>query len=713
MTDPSTRPSIPNAEELEQLPPDGGPKWNRLVFENSPYLLQHAANPVDWYPWGEEAFERAKKEDKPIFLSIGYATCHWCHVMEHESFENAEVANLLNRYFICIKVDREERPDIDQIYMTACQAATGSGGWPLTALLDHEGKPFFVGTYFPRESRYGRAGMLDLVPRLAQAWSERRDEIASAAENLTRHIQKLSHNPEGDALTSDILKSSYGTLAQSYDSLHGGFGSAPKFPTPQNLLFLLRYWRRSGDEKCLEMVETTLRKMRHGGIYDHVGYGFHRYATDPVWLLPHFEKMLYDQALMALAYLETYQATRSKAYAQTADEILTYVTRDMTSPEGGFYSAEDADSEGVEGKFYVWTAAEIESVLGPEDGQRYIALFNIKADGNFQHEAGGHSGPDNIPHLTTTSIESAELKTKELHSFVERTRVKLFERREARIHPLKDDKILTDWNGLMIAAFARAAQVLGREDYRQTAIRAADFVLNQLRTPEGRLLKRYRGGQAGLPAHLDDYAFMVWGLLELYEACFDARYLTEAVKLTQTTLDQFGDPEQGGFFLTAADGEQLIMRGKEIYDGAIPSGNSIAAMNLVKLARLTGKPEYAQEARSAFKTFSSRIRQYPMGHNMMLCAFDFELGPSFEVVIAGEPNKKDTTSMLESLRSVYIPNKIVLLRHDQATALDELAPYSKEQVMRDQRATAYVCQNFTCKAPTTEPSTMLSHLKAQ
>ncbi|MDQ7785669.1 MAG: thioredoxin domain-containing protein, partial [Desulfomonilaceae bacterium] len=507
---------------------------NRLLNEKSPYLLQHAYNPVDWYPWGPEAFEKARTEQKPIFLSIGYSTCHWCHVMEHESFENEETAALMNGTFVSIKVDREERPDLDHLYMSVAQMMTGRGGWPLNVIMTPDKRPFFAGTYFPKESRFGRIGMDDLCNRIAELWSTRRDEVLQSAGKIVSAIRQVPDEQPGEAPDKSVLESAFRQLSQRFDPRRGGFGEAPKFPTPHNMLFLLRYWKRTGDSSALHMVEKTLEALRRGGVYDHVGFGFHRYSTDAEWLVPHFEKMLYDQAMLATAYLEAYQATGNDLYGRTADEIFTYVLRDMTSPQGGFYSAEDADSEGEEGKFYVWTLEEVRRILDDEEAEAVTEAFSLTADGNFREEATGRITGANIPHMRKSLDQVArtlDIPVEHARDLVERARRKLFEAREKRIHPHKDDKILTDWNGLMIAALAKGARVLGKPEYARAAAQAADFILGTLRSGDGRLLHRYRDGEAGLPAHVDDYAFFIWGLLELYEASFEVKYLKTALDL--------------------------------------------------------------------------------------------------------------------------------------------------------------------------------------
>jgi uncharacterized protein YyaL (SSP411 family) len=632
--------------------------------------------------------------------------------MEHESFEDAQVAKLMNEAFVCVKVDREERPDIDNIYMSVCQAMTGSGGWPLTVLMTPDKKPFFAGTYFPKEGRFGRPGMLDLVPQISAAWKDRREDVLGSAEKITQHIRSLSGAPPGEELGEQALVDGYKQLAAQFDSTRGGFGDAPKFPMPHGLSFLLRWWKRADDPRALEMVEKTLHAMRAGGIFDHVGFGFARYSTDAEWLVPHFEKMLYDQALLTIAYVEAHQATGKAEYADVAREILTYVLRDMTAPEGGFYSAEDADSEGVEGKFYLWTLEDVRAALDEAHATAFIAAFNITDGGNFENP---HTPPrTNIPHRTRPLADVAkelEVSPEQLAERLETARKTLFEVREKRIHPHKDDKILTDWNGLMIAAMARAARVLDEPKYAQAARRATDFALDKLRDDKGRLLKRYRDGEAGLPAHAEDYAFLVWGLLELYETTFDARYLQTAIDLNRDMLAHFWDEEGGGFFFAADDGEELLTRTKEAYDGAIPSANSVAMLNLLRIGRITGRTELEQRAAAIGRTFSAGVSRAPSAHAQMLSAVDFGVGPSFEIVIAGAPDAADTQAMLAAVRGLFVPNKIVLLRPPGDDApIARIAPFTAAQAMVDGKAAAYVCQNYACERPTTEPARMVELL---
>ncbi len=639
---------------------------NRLADEKSPYLLQHAGNPVDWYPWGKEAFEAALADDKPIFLSIGYSTCHWCHVMERESFEDEEVAGLMNETFVSIKVDREERPDIDRLYMNVCQLIGQGCGWPLTVLLTPSAEPFYAATYIPRESRFGHVGMLDLVPRIAELWAANRRGVVESAGKVTSELSRLAATSPvpGRELDRAPIERAHRVLSGSYDEANGGFGSAPKFPSPHNLVFLLRQWRHTGDNRTLAMVEHTLRSMRRGGIYDHVGYGFHRYSTDAEWRLPHFEKMLYDQAMLAMAYTEGYRATRDDEYALTVREIFTYLERDMLSPEGAFYTAEDADSEGEEGKFYVWTETELDEALG---GTADLAklVYSTRPEGNFADEATGLRTGANVLHMSQGLADLATdggLTDRELTLRLEEVRRTLLARREQRERPLRDDKILTDWNGLIIAAYAGASAAFDDPKLTRTAERAVDFLLAKLVTADGRLLHRYRDGEAAIAGTVDDYAFLIWGLIELYQATFDTRHLHAALQLTDKLLEHFWDEDRGGFYHTADDARDLIVRTKESYDGAIPSGNSVAMMNLLRLARITGDTVLEERAAGIGRAFAQEIERTPSGHTQLLSALDFALGPSHEVVIVGDPRAEDTQQLLQALASAYVPNKVVVLR---------------------------------------------------
>jgi len=603
---------------------------NRLIDEKSPYLLQHAYNPVDWHAWSEDTFALARDKDLPVFVSIGYATCHWCHVMERESFEDQEVAQALNRSFISIKVDREERPDIDQIYMNACQMISGRGGWPLTVVMTPDKRPFFAATYIPKHGRFGQAGLLDLLAEISRLWNHDRDRITSSARQVTDNLQRLHQNLPETTLDASTLQAAFKSLEQRYDPEYGGFGQAPKFPAPHNLLFLLRYWQRSGKHEALNMVDTTLKAMRQGGIFDHLGYGFHRYSTDRSWLVPHFEKMLYDQAMLIMALAETYEHTRDPLYAQVIEETAGYVFHDMTDVSGAFYSAEDADSEGVEGKFYVWTEQEIDKLLSPEEARLAKKVFGLTPEGNFKDEATGRRTGANILHLPLPLDQAAEslgIDPENLSSQLETVRSKLLTARNQRIRPLLDDKVLTDWNGLMIAALAQAGRILGNDEYTQAAKQSARFILESM-YQDGRLLHRYRDGQAAIPGMLDDYAFFIHGLIELHTATAERQYLESALDLTRTCLHHFWDPHNGGFYLTPDDGEDLLTRPKEVTDGAIPSGNSVFLSNLLRLGQLTDNTELAQKANELITAFSGTVAEIPAGCTFFLCGLDMALQPS-------------------------------------------------------------------------------------
>ena len=671
---------------------------NRLAKESSPYLLQHKNNPVDWYPWGDEAFQKATELNRPIFLSIGYSTCHWCHVMEDESFEDEQVAQLLNDNFISIKVDREERPEIDHLYMTVCQAMTGKGGWPLTIIMTPDKYPFFAGTYFPKKGRMGRPGMIELLPAIADAWVNKKGELIQSANQIKKYLIDSNNKEIGDQLNQTILTNTNSQFINRYDKTHGGFGVKPKFPSPHNLIYLLRYHNMSGDKTSLLMVEKTLQEMRLGGIFDHVGFGFHRYSTDREWILPHFEKMLYDQAMLTLAYTEAYQITNNQLYKDTAEEILHYVKRDMTDKRGGFYSAEDADSEGEEGLFYLWTIEEIKNILNNEESELLINTYGLDLEGNYKDEATGKKTEKNILYLKEP-ISNAKSKNR-LNDITK----KLYQAREKRIHPLKDDKILTDWNGLMIAAFAKAGDVFNSDDYIQQAEKSAQFILKNLTDNNGRLLKRYRNGNAGLDAHLDDYAFFIWGLLELYEATFNVTYLTEAVQLSNIMVEEFWDITNGGFFLGSENSEKLIVRAKTGYDGAMPSGNSVAAMNCSKLNRITGETKWAEISDKIFMTFSNEIQKTPSGYASMVNAFLFNVDSPKEIVIVGSSKDDKTKRAIEKIKSEYVPSKVIIFKDtdDKLNKLSPLAKWTVTQETIDEKTTFYICQDFACKIPTTD-----------
>jgi uncharacterized protein YyaL (SSP411 family) len=708
---------------------------NHLSGQASPYLLQHVHNPVNWYPWGEEAFAKAAKENKPIFLSIGYATCHWCHVMAHESFEDQEVADLMNEAFVSIKVDREERPDIDGVYMTVAQMLTGSGGWPLTIIMTPDKKPFFGGTYYPKHSRQGRIGMVDLIPRIKEIWTNQKDKALESADSLVEAIQRSTQTSasgiEGKELDAATLDLAFMQLRDRFDFEKGGFGDSPKFPTPHNLIFLLRYSQRLSHNQnaqnkslALKMVERTLRAMRLGGIFDHVGFGFHRYSTDADWLLPHFEKMLYDQAMLALACIEACEATYKDEYKQIAKEIFEYVLRDMQSPEGGFYSAEDADSEGEEGKFYVWTKKEIFDLLENDLANLLCQVYEVYEKGNFLEEATREKTGANILHLPRALDEIAiELKMPlpEFKDKLETARQKLFALRKERIHPLKDDKILIDWNGLMIAALAKAYSVFGEEQYLQAAEKAVDFIQAEMTSsetidPERRLFhcirftdKRIQDKEKFIlkDAFLDDYAFLIAGLLELYQASFKVEYLQRAIDLCELALKYYQDHEQGGFFISSFDGEKLPARQKEIYDGAIPSGNSVMMLNLLKLSAITGRVDLAEKAQQISKVFSSQVSQTPMAYCYFMCGVAFALGSNSQygnlhLVLAGNEVDQELQQMLSLVKEIYMPNKTIILRPSDESSLTKLIkiiPSIKEQAVIDGKATAYFCFDGKCELP--------------
>jgi uncharacterized protein YyaL (SSP411 family) len=678
-------------------------KMNRLADEQSPYLLQHADNPVDWYPWGEEAFNKAKKLDRPIFLSIGYSTCHWCHVMEHESFEDDSVAKLLNENFVSIKVDREELPEIDHLYMSVCQAMTGRGGWPLNIVMTPQKEPFFAGTYFPKDSRSGRSGMFQILPMITEAWTTKRDDIMTSVNQVKNYLDKINSKPAGNNLSEELITSAYDQFRNGFDEEHGGFFRAPKFPSSHNLIFLMRYNYSYGNQLALDMVIKTLKQMRLGGIYDQIGFGFHRYSTDRHWLVPHFEKMLYDQAMIAMAYTEAFHITGDKIFESTTKEIFKYVLRDLTASNGGFYSAEDADSEGEEGKFYTWTKKEVEEVLGASLSKDFNNTFSIKYEGNFKDESSGKKNAQNIPHLNNFDFYN--------QPSIESARKKLFDKREYRVHPLKDDKILSDWNGLMIAALARASIIFQEPSYLKAAKKSSEFVLNKI-SKDGKLLKRFRNNKAAINAHLDDYAFISWGLLEIYEASFEAEYLSKCIDLMNIMVDDYWDDKNGGFFLGSDQSEKLIVRTKTAYDGAIPSGNSVAVMNMLKLSRITGDVKWADLAEKTIRAFSEDIHRAPTGYTLMLSAFLFDTNKSKEIVIVGNGKDDKTIEFINAIRSEYAPHKVLLLKDTSLNynQLEQFANWTSTQYSIDEKPTAYICKNFACNQPTNNLKTALTLL---
>jgi len=684
-------------------------KQNRLKSETSPYLLQHAHNPVDWYPWGQEAFDRALKEDRPVFLSIGYSTCHWCHVMERESFEDGEVARYLNEHFISIKVDREERPDIDHVYMTACQMMTGGGGWPLTIIMTPSKEPFFAATYIPKSSGFGHAGLLDILPEVMRMWENDRSLLTEQSTRVVSALKSASSRDPAAEPGIHLPDRAFASLEEDFDEKNGGFGRGTKFPMPHQLVFLFRYWRRTGSRQALHMVEKTLEAMRRGGIYDHAGYGFHRYSTDSQWLVPHFEKMLYDQAMLLFAYAEAYEATGKEQYAGTCREIARYVLRDMTDESGGFYSAEDADTDGEEGAFYLWSTAGVDRLFEKDEAGFVKKAFGITPEGNFVDPAEGRGTGMNILYRAVTGEDLARdftIDKDEVSRRLESALGKMFDARSKRERPMKDDKIMTDFNGLMIAALAKAGRALDEPEYIQAARRAAAFVMQDL-FRNGRLLHRYRKGEAGLDATLDDYAFFVWGLIELYQSTFETGYLQGALDLTDTMTAHFQDAESGGFYLSADDGEEVLVRPKDIYDGALPSGNSVAVINLLKLAGLTGRHEYESLARRAIMSAGNELEREPRNHAMLLNALDMLENPRVEVVISARPDTEDAAKMISELRSIYVPSMVILLRDpDRVEELAQIAPFVREQEMKDDKATAYVCVRQSCSQPVNDVDEM-------
>ena len=679
---------------------------NRLINETSPYLLQHAHNPVDWYAWGEEALRRAQEEDKPILLSIGYSACHWCHVMERESFENQEIAGIMNEHFISIKVDREERPDLDTVYMSAVQALTGSGGWPMTVFLTPDGKPFYGGTYFPPVDSRGMPGFPRVLLGMAEAYRTRRGDVVQATQQLVSQLQQTFQASRSlDPLTPDILHEAYQILGQGFDYQNGGFGSAPKFPQPMTYEFILHYYNLTKSPRALEMVESTIEKMALGGIYDQIGGGFHRYSTDAYWLVPHFEKMLYDNALLSSLYLHTYQATGYPLYRRIAEETLDYVLREMTDPSGGFYSTQDADSEGEEGKFFLWTAEEIEAILGSEEGPLVAGYLGVTEAGNFEGSNILH-----IPQGIESVAAEVGVSIEELEGVVRRGRTSLLEARERRVHPARDEKILAAWNGLMIRSFAEAASILHREDYENAALASASFLLDKLRSG-GRLLRTYKDGRASLKGYLEDYAFLADGLLALYEATFDPRWLVEARSMVDNMIDLFWDDGQDAFYDTGTDHEALVVRPRDLFDNATPCGSSVATDVLLHLSVLTGESEYARRGSAALRSMRQYLARAPLGMGHWLCALDFYVSTPKEIAIVGKRSDPATQSLLEAVFNRYLPNKVVAgADPGMAEYASDVTPLLLDRVMLDGRPTAYVCQNYACQLPVTEPEPLASQL---
>ncbi len=671
---------------------------NKLAGSKSPYLLQHAHNPVDWYPWGDEALDKARKEDKPIFLSIGYSTCHWCHVMEHESFEDSTVAALLNEHYVSIKVDREERPDLDNLYMTAVQGITGRGGWPMTVVLTTDLEPFFAGTYFPPEDRGGMPGLKRILEQLADAWKNDRAKVtqssAQVADFLRRQAEQSAAAAAGGALTAAALDSAYAGLSNSFDATLGGFGPAPKFPTPHRMSFLFRYGARTGVADANRMALASLDAMAAGGLRDHLGGGFHRYSTDAAWLAPHFEKMLYDQAGLALAFCDAYQVTGDPAYGAVVRDVLDYVLNYLTDGSGGFYSAEDADSEGEEGTFYVWSAAEIDSVLGPERSEAFRAAYDVTARGNWEGKNILNRSSVLLDGPSGSESALAEVLAPEFAA----DRAKLLAVRDRRPRPHRDEKIITSWNGFMIEAFARGGRALGEPRYIAAAESSARFVTGNLRK-DGRLLRHYRGGAADVKGYLDDYAFLGRGFLALYEATFDPAWLKEALDTARNMETLFGEPA-GGFSFSGRDAEKLLAPVVDVYDGAMPSGNSAAAVFLLRLGHLTADTALEERGRRVLNAYSGMAERSPTGFLEMLSALDFSVGPQTEVVIAGTAGDDDVRAMLRSLNDRYLPNMVLAFRPEaDAAAITGMIGYLAEQKAIGGKATAYVCRGYACRLP--------------
>jgi uncharacterized protein YyaL (SSP411 family) len=664
---------------------------NHLINETSPYLLQHAHNPVDWFAWNDEAFEKAKAEDKPVLVSIGYSACHWCHVMEHESFEDETTARMMNENFVNIKVDLEERPDVDQIYMTFVQMTSGHGGYPLNVFLTPDKKPFFGGTYFPPVNRYNMPSFQQILTSVAEAYRERKEEVLHSANEILSEIQKITQAEKpSENLSLKQLDYSYQSFAKTFDSVNGGFGGAPKFPPPMSLEFLLRYFYRTKDERALEMVEKTCRKMANGGIYDQLGGGFHRYTIDAIWLVPHFEKMLYDNAQLARIYIHLFQITNDEFYRCIAVETLEYVKREMLDAQGGFYTAQDADSEGVEGKFFVWTPEEISIILGTEDAKIFNFYFDVTEHGNFEEK-----NILNVRNSLKNSAEQLQISEDKLKEILERGRKLLFEEREKRIKPFRDEKILTAWNGLMLAIFSEASAILDDKQYLGIAKRNADFILENLQK-DGYLLRTYKDGQAKLNAYLEDYANFADGLVELFQVSGKASYLMEAKRIADLMIAEFWDNDSGGFFFTGNNHEELLVRSKDFYDNATPSGNSVATDVLLKLAKLTGDEKYERFAVTVLEIVTTQIKRYPQAFGRVLSALEFYLNPTKEIVILGEKGNE----LEREVWGEYLPDKVLVLAEDSRENI-ELIPLLQDRKMIDGKATVYVCENFTCQKPVT------------
>jgi uncharacterized protein len=678
---------------------------NRLSHETSPYLLQHAHNPVDWYPWGEEAFAKSQRENKPVLLSIGYSACHWCHVMEHESFENEQIAAIMNEHFVSIKVDREERPDLDEIYMNAVQMLTGRGGWPMTVFLTPDGKPFYGGTYFPPEDRQGMVGFPRILLGVSQAYRERPEDVEKSVGQILTALRRMSISTETDkSFSTSIIADSAAKIAGAYDSKNGGLGQAPKFPNAGVYELFLRHHSRSKSERYLEMVVHTLTKMAQGGIYDHLGGGFHRYSVDARWLVPHFEKMLYDNAQLVRAYADLYKVTCEPLFKAVVEETVTYLLREMLHSEGGFYSTQDADSEGEEGRFFVWTVDEVNRLIGPANGEIFCRIFDVTEEGNFDNK--------NILHPVLTAEQASKLFRRELSeidSLIANAKHALFVDRENRVKPFRDEKIITAWNGLMLSGLAEAIKIFDNPAWIDAARKTVDFIFSKL-FRDGFLLHTYKDGQAKLLGYLDDYAFLGVGLLDLYETSFDRTDLARAIKLAEIMLREFWDERDGGFFFTGKSHEQLISRAKPIFDASIPSGNAMATQLLLRLGHVTGNADYRRRAEKVLRSYYDAMESQPFGFAHLLCALDFYLENPKEIVIVGHLFEPGVKALLAQVNSIYLPNKVLQLAAPD-TAMGVLSPLLEGKTPIDGKPTAYVCHNFTCSAPVMDPSELKSLLQ--
>ncbi len=687
---------------------------NRLANERSPYLLQHASNPVDWYPWSEEAFQAARKEDKPIFLSIGYSTCHWCHVMEKESFEDEEVAELLNRYFVSIKVDREERPDIDSFYMTVCQAMTGRGGWPLTIFMTPEKEPFLAATYIPRESRHGMKGLRELIPLIGRIWEERREDLLREAGRITETIRGYYEEPERGSLPDGILDAGVESLIRIYDPEYGGFGQGPKFPLPHNHLFLLRRWYRTRRNGLLEMVLRSVRGMLYGGVHDHIGGGFHRYSTDREWLLPHFEKMLYDQALFLHLFADLYQITADREFLDTIHEMVEFIARDFISPRGGFYSAWDADSEGEEGRFYTWTKREVKDALGEREGELFSRIFHLEDEGNYRDEGTGRYSGRNILYTGGSIRDISErlgIETIEMENYLKKWREVIFRRREERVKPFLDDKILTDWNGLMIGALARVHQVTGLTDALLYARKAWEFLEKEMLRDKGLIFHRWREGRAEIEGFLDDYAFLCHGLIELYLATGEPGFLSEALSLGKTITERFRRPD-GGYYMSPPSMD-LPVRTSEYHDGALPSGNSVALNNMVRLGYLAGDEALLDQAGEDIESLGGLIAENPSSCSFLLLAVDTLRYAPASVVICLTGKAGADEPFLEWIQRNYLPDLIVHRKTPgSAETLARILPHTSSMKPAADTPRAYLCKGHTCSPPVTGPQDLCRLLQA-